>query len=145
MGLTANQKDEAQELLTKGLKRCYTCKPSRIKPLSEFGVDRSKPSGRTSACLQCRRKYSKSWYDGNAEYQVAAVLADREGKPRPTGQTVKSMALTVKFEPHEMRQVAGAFVKQYGKVPDESDLKAYLERYARAGVLGQAKYVNEKK
>jgi hypothetical protein len=44
-----------------------------------------------------------------------------------------------------MRQVVGAYVKQYGKTPDEADLKAYLERYARAGVLGQAKYINEKK
>lgn len=47
--------EEAAELLAKGLKGCSECR--QVLPLDRFGVQAKAPSGRTSMCKPCRRKY----------------------------------------------------------------------------------------
>jgi len=132
------------EPVVDGRRRCTKCK--LVKPIAEFPVDRSKPSGHTSRCKLCKNKYSAEYYDANAEELIAAELARREGKPRPTTTSprIHSDQVKVKFGPTEMRQIIAAFLAQHGHRPSEEELQDWLTRYARAGVLGQAKWELEK-
>ncbi len=40
--------------------RCYRCE--RVRPLEEFPVDRSKPSGHKSICRECDRAKARRYY-----------------------------------------------------------------------------------
>jgi len=44
---------------------CSTC--GETKPLEDFAIDRSKPSGRRGRCYTCQREYWVAWRKANPD------------------------------------------------------------------------------
>ena len=57
-------------------KLCYKC--GKEKPFSDFGKDRRRKFGLTSACKACRNPQAKAWRDKNREYVKIINARSRE-------------------------------------------------------------------
>jgi hypothetical protein len=60
----------------RGEKRCPAC--GIVLPLTSFGVDRSRASGRANRCRPCDNARSRAYYQANRERVIARVLAHRK-------------------------------------------------------------------
>jgi hypothetical protein len=67
------------EWLLAGERLCHACGVRR--PLSEWALDASKPSGRGSLCRVCDRERSRAYYAANREAVLARAAARREPAP----------------------------------------------------------------
>jgi hypothetical protein len=77
------------------MKRCRTCNPSTMKPLSEFSLDANRPDGHRSQCKACANKntarylsdhpgYAKTYHEKNKEEIARKYREQHPLKPKKT-------------------------------------------------------------
>ena len=64
--------------LLSGERRCGDC--GEMRPLSEWAVDRSKPSGFSSRCKVCQREKAKAYYAAHRD-EIREKAAAKRGAP----------------------------------------------------------------
>jgi hypothetical protein len=88
------------------MKRCRTCHPPTMKPLSEFSLEANRPDGHRSQCKQCANKntarylsdhpgYAKTYHEKNKEeiarkYRECSIHSSRR---RQTIRTITTITL----------------------------------------------------
>lgn len=68
-------------------KCCTSC--NLTKPLDQFGIRRSTPSGRVAECKPCGAERVRKWYESNRERKIAAVAAYDAAHPTRAADAVK--------------------------------------------------------
>ena len=122
--------------------KCPKCKLLKLK--SDFPQDKSKAKGFTTPCKACRREYNnKEYYPANRTERIKEATAYRE-KTGYKGEKIGGIDVKIHISPLERRQTITAYTKQHEQPPTLEQEREWLERYAKAGILGQAKYINEK-
>jgi hypothetical protein len=81
-------RESTAKWLLSGGRLCRGC--GVVRPLVEWGVDRSKPSGFASRCLVCDRERARSYYRKNREAVLERAAAKRARKRAGTAQRVCS-------------------------------------------------------
>jgi hypothetical protein len=77
------------------MKRCRTCHPPTMKPLSEFSLDANRPDGHRSQCKECAYKntarylsdhpgYAKTYHEKNKEEIARKYREQHPLKPNKT-------------------------------------------------------------
>ena len=101
-------------------KECYCC--HEIKPVSEFSKDKGKKDGFCSKCKECRKQYSKQYYEDNAE-------AVRERHKQYYEDNAEAMRQYSKQYYEDNAEAVRERQKQYSKQYYEDNAEAVRERH----------------
>lgn len=115
-------------------KRCYKCK--EIKPIDEFGVNRSNADWRNSCCKRCSVVGSAEWRKKNPErarqHSYAQFLRDRE---KPTPERWKYQRKWQRENPQKCVAATQAW-----KDKNRAHFNAYMLRYHKAKYASDPNY-----
>lgn len=120
------------------MRKCYVC--SRDLPLDQFGLNRTKPEGRTLECRDCRREYSRKWREANPDKDRTASQRWRDAHPERARERITAWREKNDRKPQdviyrerhrdEIRVVKGRSRAKVAGVliVDEVDIRALIER-----------------
>jgi len=90
----------------------YCGKCDKVKPISNFGSDRKRKYGLTSACKACRNPQSKAWRDKNKEYVKEINKKSRDKRKEYYSDPERML----KYRNLELKRKFGITHEQYEKI-----------------------------
>lgn len=107
------------------MRNCYVC--HRDLPLEDFGLNKTKPEGRTLECRDCRREYGRQWREKNRDKDREASQRWRDAHPETARERV------VAWREKNDRRPQDALYRE--RHPDEVKAHKYRSRAKAAGAL----------